>query len=110
MLRSRRWTSVSRHIVQNREQLRHNAIALRQIAAIRERDPGALVLSVSALDLFVNALLHLALEYAGAGGLVEASCFQDMCCIDPVIHFAAHDVHAWSDAEFVYWNLVLSVS
>jgi hypothetical protein len=70
-----------------------------------------LILSVTALDLLVHVLLHLTLENAGSGGLVEASCLQDVCRVDPVILAAAHDMffEVGAELEFVDGNLQGSV-
>jgi len=49
-----------------------------------------LVFSIAALDLLVDILLHLALEDACTGGLVEAGGLEDVCGIDPVVLATAH--------------------
>jgi hypothetical protein len=59
-----------------------------------QRHPSPLVLAVAALDLLVDALLHFALEDAGARRLVEAGDLQDMGCIDPVVGATAHNMVA----------------
>ena len=71
-----------------------------------------LILSVATLDLLVHVLLHLTLEDAGSGGLVEAGCLQDVCRVEPVIVAAAHNMffEVGAELELVDGNLQELVS
>lgn len=55
------------------------------------------------------ALLDVALEDTGSGGLIEAGSFQNMCGVDPVVGLAAHDMFSLgfrpSELELPYWIL-----
>lgn len=59
-----------------------------------------LILSVSALDLFVRTLLHLPLENTRSCRLVIVGYDQDMSRIDPVVGSSPHNMLA------LYHNLV----
>jgi hypothetical protein len=63
-----------------------------------------LVFAVSSLDLLVGVLLHFALKDSGACGLVEAGCFQDVCCVDVVIMATAHHMLLPVDTELEFPN------
>jgi hypothetical protein len=75
MLGRRRWTPVTRHIVEDGAHLVQHAVALCKLAPLLERYPCPLVLSISALHLLVHSLLHFALEDAGSGWLVVVGNF-----------------------------------
>lgn len=49
-----------------------------------------MVFSITALDLFVNALLYFPLKNSCSRGLVEVGDLEDMCCIDPVVGTTTH--------------------
>lgn len=51
-----------------------------------------LVFAIAALDLLVHVLLHVSLEDACAGGLVEASGLENVGGIDPVIVPPPHNM------------------
>lgn len=55
------------------------------------------------MDIFLN----LAFENTGAGRLIEASAFQDMCGIDPIVRFPAHNMffQLWAKLVFINRNL-----
>lgn len=61
-----------------------------------------LIFPVAALDLFVDILLDVALEDAGPGWLVEASGFQDVGGVDPVVLSAAHNMFFQVGSELVF--------
>jgi hypothetical protein len=63
-----------------------------------------LVFAVPSLDLLVGVLLHFALKDSGACGLVEAGCFQDVCCVDVVIMATAHHMLLPVDTELEFPN------
>jgi len=54
-------------------------------------DPGALVLAVATLDLFVFAIQYLFLQHLGALPLVDASNLQDLGSVEPAVRASAHD-------------------
>lgn len=62
--------------------------------ASKRRDRRTLVFSIPTLDLLMQFLLNLAFENSCASGFVEASGFQDMCRINPVIMASAHNCYA----------------
>ena len=68
-----------------------------------------MVLAVAALDLFVDALLDLALEDTGTGGLVVVGNLEDMGSIDPVVSTTAHDMVS-CDIELVDRHLLGSTT
>lgn len=94
MLGGRRGASVAGDIVEDGPHLVEDAVALGKMAALFEGDPGALVLAIAALDLLVHALLHFALEDAGARRLVVVGHLEDVGGVDPVVGAAAHDMVA----------------
>jgi hypothetical protein len=97
---SRRRTPVAGGVVEDWPQLVEDSVALGQAATFGQRDPCALVFSIATLDLFVGSLLDFPLEDACAGGLVEVGDFENVCCVDPVVGAAAHDMVAL-DVELV---------
>jgi hypothetical protein len=50
------------------------------------------------------ALLDLSFEDTGSSRLVEARCFEDMCCVDPIIASSSHHTVA-IDLELVNRDL-----
>ena len=94
MLGRRRRAPVAGNVVEDGAHLFEHAVALGESAALIEGNPGALVLAIAALNLFVHAFLHLALEDARASGLVVVGDFEDVGCVDPVVGTTAHDVVA----------------
>lgn len=91
-----RWrrASVAGDVVEDGAHLVEDAVALCQVAAFLERNPCALVLSIAALDLLVDAFLDLALEDTGARRLVVLGYLEDVGSIDPVVCATAHDMVA----------------
>ena len=63
-----------------------------------------LILPISTLNLLMHILLHLALKYPGARGLVKVSDFENVRRVDPVVCPSAHHMVAL-DVEFVYGDL-----
>lgn len=104
MFRRRWWAPVTGDVVEDGAHPVQHIVALSQSAAIFQRNPGALVLSIAALHLLVDALLDLALEDAGAGGLVVVGHLEDMGRIDPVVGAASHDMVA-IDVAFINGHL-----
>jgi hypothetical protein len=94
MFGRRRRAPVARHIVEDGAHLVQYAVALCQMAALLERYPCALVFAITALDLFMHALLDFALEDTGSGGLVVVGYLEDVGCVDPVVGATAHDMVA----------------
>ena len=104
MLGGRRRAPVAGHEVEDGSHLLEHAVAFRQHASVGERDPCALVLAVATLHFFVDALLHLALEDAGARRLVVVGYLEDVSGVDPVVSATAHDMVA-VDIALVDGNL-----
>lgn len=85
---------------------------VRRIAVARKgpswRD-HTLEFAISSLNLLMVTLLHVALENAGSGGLVEAGSLQDMCSIDPIVGLTSHDMLPFgiraSELVLPYWIL-----
>ena len=119
MFRSRRWTPVSGHILEDRAKAVIYTILYRKVFALWQWDPGSytarlsapdrlcktwvlstLVFSIPALHLLVDALLHFSLENSCPRGLVIIGHFQDVRRIDPVVGASAHDM-VGSDGVFV---------
>lgn len=109
MFRGRWGAAVARYVVEDGAHLVEHAVALRQVSAFFEGNPRALVLAVPALHLLVDALLDLALEDAGARGLVVVGDLEDVRCVDPVVGAPAHDVVA-VDIALVHGHLEEQVS
>lgn len=63
-----------------------------------------LILAISSLDLFMDALLDFAFENACPCGLIESCEFKDMGRIDPVISSPSHDAFA-VDLELIHRHL-----
>ena len=53
-------------------------------------------------------LLDLAFQNASSCGLVKARCFEDMCCIDPIITPSSHDTVA-IDLELEHGDLAVII-
>lgn len=85
---------VAGHVVEDGAHLVQHAVALGKVSPLLERYPRALVLSIAALDLLVDALLDFALQDAGARGLVVVGHLEDVRGIDPVVGAPAHDMVA----------------
>lgn len=66
-----------------------------------------LVLSVAALNLFVQLFLNLALQDSRSGRLIKPSCFKYVCRIDPIIVPPAHNMlfQVGTELELIHRNL-----
>lgn len=55
----------------------------------------------------MNILLHIALENACSGGLVETGGLQDVGGIDPIVLSTAHNMlfEVWTELVLVHGNL-----
>jgi len=109
MLRGGRRAPVAGDEVEDGQHLLEHTVALSQHAPIMQWHPGALVLAVPALDLFMDALLDLALEDARAGRFVEVGYLEDVRCVDPVVGAPAHDVVA-THIKLIDGDLPMTVS
>lgn len=87
-------TTVLTHIVcEERSESLLDSVLAADLNTALERDPGALVFSVPALDLLMDACLDFLLQYLCALALVEAGDFEDLCRIQMAVVAAAHDRH-----------------
>jgi len=104
----RRWrrTPVTRLVVEDWSQFVEDSVALGQAATFGQRDPCALVFSIATLYFFMCSFLDFSLEDACAGWLVEIGDFENVCCVDPVVGAAAHDMVAL-DVELVDGNITI---
>lgn len=75
-----------------------------QHAPFRERNPCALVLSISTLNFLMDTLLHFSFQNSCPGRFIEAGDFENMCGIDPVVGPTSHDV-VGADFELVDGHL-----
>lgn len=98
MLGRRWWGFGRRNVGGNGLQERRDIVSLRQLNSDVEGDPCALVLSITALHLFVYTLLDLALEDTGALRFVQADDLEDLSCIEPAIGPSAHHGDRIDDA------------
>jgi hypothetical protein len=90
------WKKASQHRLATKYKIEGQGSLCRGVGTAR-----TLIFSISALNLLVNALLDLSLQYPRSRGLVEPSCFQDVGSVNPVIRPAAHDVNSRTEIEFV---------
>jgi hypothetical protein len=109
MLGGGRGAIIARNELEDGAKLLIDIVALRQSLTTLKRDPGTfqmsvmllltiaqciltLVFAISALNFLMDIFLDLPLEDSCARGLVEPGGFEDMCCIDPIVCSAAHDL------------------
>lgn len=63
-----------------------------------------LIFAITALDFLMHSLLHLSFQNSSSCRLIEPGCFEDMCCIDPIILSPSHHTITF-DLEFKHRNL-----
>ena len=68
-----------------------------------------LIFAVAALDFFMNAFLHFALEDPSSSWFVEAGNFQDMGSIDPIVRAPSHHMIS-IEFELIHRHLMSVVS
>ena len=107
MFRCWRWAPCARleFEFEDGRQYAVHTIPLRKRSSIVERNPGALILSIAALHLFVNPLLYISLQYPRPRRLVVIAHFQDMRRVDVIIGPTAHHTMSF-DIEFKDRNLL----
>ena len=109
MLGSRRRAAVARDVVEDLGDALEYAMLLREHATFIQGNPCALIFAISALDLLMHALLHLAFEDSGPCRFIEAGDLQNVRRIDPVVGPPSHDMIA-SNLELIDRDLHSRVS
>ena len=104
MLWSWRWTPVAGNIVEDSGDAFDDAMLLGKLTTFTQRDPCALVLPISTLDLFMDTLLHLSFKDSCSCGFVEAGDLENVCCVDPVVGSSSHDM-VTTDLQLIDWHL-----
>jgi hypothetical protein len=112
MARGGRWALSTRSELKDGFELLVGIIPPGELLSSFQGYPGALIFAIATLDLLVDIFLNFAFEDTCAGRLVEASAFEDMSGIDPIVCSPAHYMflELWAKLKFVYGNLDKLVS